>query len=84
MISGVPYTATVLSTVGLTLDIIGVVMLFRCGLPANVSRKGDSHVLLEATDQREVGKARKHDRLARVGLALIVIGFTIRILGNWI
>ena len=84
MISGVPYTAAVLSTVGLTLDIIGVVMLFRYGLPENVSRKGHSHLLLEATDQREIDMARKYDRLARAALALIVIGFTIQILGNWI
>ena len=84
MTSEVPYTAAVPSTIGLTLDIIGVVMLFRHGLLENVSRKGHSRILLEATVQHEIDKARECDRLARMALALIVIGFTIQILGNWI
>ena len=55
-------------------------MLYRQGLPENVSQQGRSHTVLEETDQDEIAKATRYDPLTRAALTLIVIGFTTQML----
>ena len=67
------YLAT--NSIGLLLDIAGVVLLFNFGLPEKVSRSGTSAFLLEETDFAEKAKAAKYDRWGRCGIVLLITGF---------
>lgn len=72
------------ASAGLVLDIIGVLLLWRFGLPESISRTGAQHMILEQTDEAEVNLARKYDRHARIGIGLIVAGFGLQILALWL
>lgn len=67
---------------GLTLDIIGVGLLWRFGLPENVKRGGVSYLRLEQDDPIEAAKAQRYDRISAVGLGLIVSGFLWQLAGT--
>ena len=70
------------NSLGLFLDIIGVILLFRFGLPQDVRRGGESFLLIEGVDQREAAKAKWYDRISYVALALIISGFGLQIFSN--
>lgn len=74
--------AELFNTVGLVLDIFGVVLLFRFGLPPDVSRDGAVRLVLGA-DEREAWKAKRYERLSWAALGLIVTGFALQIVGTW-
>lgn len=63
-----------MNTLGLSLDIVGVIMLFCYGLPPKVFRKG---VLTwrGATEKEE----RRSERLSYVALVLLVVGFALQL-----
>jgi hypothetical protein len=74
--------AAIFNIGGLSLDIIGAVLIFSFGLPEAISRTGDSFLLLEGTDEAEVRKARRFDFWGRVGLCLLIGGFVAQGIGN--
>lgn len=75
-------TAACLNSVGLILDIIGVVLLFQCGLPKEVRRGGGGSLLLEPVDWREAAKAKWYDRISYGALAFLILGFGLQIVSN--
>jgi hypothetical protein len=72
----------VLNSIGLVLDIFGVVLLFKFGLPEEIRRTGASFVIIEETDEAEVTRAMLYDRLGRLGLGLLILGFTFQLTAN--
>jgi hypothetical protein len=56
-----------LTVAGLVLDVIGVLVLWRYGLPEEVSRSGAIRFIAEQEDAAEKALARHYDRLARLG-----------------
>lgn len=75
-------TSTAINSIGLLLDIAGVIMVWRYGLPEVVSREGAQYVVTGQTDKIEKAKALKFDRLSKVGLCLIISGFALQLIGN--
>ena len=74
----------VVNSVGLVLDIIGVILLFFCGLPPEgVSRTGANY-LTWGTDSRAREKGKRFAFLSWVALALLVTGFGLQILSSFI
>ena len=71
-----------LNDLGLVLDIIGAVLLFKFGLPASIDREG--HVLLATgqIDENEIKKGKLYDRWGRIGLALLITGFILQLASN--
>lgn len=67
--------ATWVSSAGLFSDLVGVILIWRYGLPEAVSRKGASYYMLEETDEAEVQKAARYDLRSRVGIGLVAAGF---------
>ena len=57
-----PDTQTTLNSLGLFLDIVGVVILIKFGLPENISRAGATYLLGAETDEEEKAKAKIYDR----------------------
>lgn len=72
-----------LNSSGLVLDIAGAYMLFKFGLPAEISRSGAQYLELEQNDIDEAKKAQKYDRLGRFGLGLLVGGFVLQLASNF-
>lgn len=62
-------TADCFNSLGLFLDILGVILLFRFGLPQDVRRGGESFSRTEGVDQREAAKAKRYDRMSYGALA---------------
>lgn len=75
--------SAVLVTVGLGLDIVGVVMLSRYGLPPSDARRGGGITLLVGHDRRAEERAYLYEWRSRWALRLIVLGFVIQIIGAW-
>lgn len=76
--------AGVISSCGLILDIIGVILLFRYGLPPEgVSRTG---AILIAWGNNPEGreKGKRYDRLSYVALGCLVVGFLVQIVSNFL
>lgn len=74
-----------LVNLGLSLDAIGVLLLWFFALGPDVSRSGGGFLMLEtskAEDEAAKKKVKKYDRLSKLGLSLIVAGFIVQIIGN--
>ena len=71
------------NNIGLSLDAIGVVIIFIFGISSDLNRDGAVGLLVENSDE-EAKKARKHDCISKIGLVLIIIGFILQIIGNLI
>ena len=74
----------VLSTIGLSLDIVGVTLLYFFGFggPTNPSHKG---VLIwrPGNTERDQRIAKRARYLAPLGLALLLFGFALQIIAQW-
>src|SRR5262245_1512571 len=68
-----------LSLIGLILNTIGTILIWRYGLPQDVNRKGESFLALEGGNQREVKKLQWFDRISSFGMLLIVCGFVLQV-----
>ena len=73
---------TALTTIGLSLDIVGVLLLWRFGLPPDVRRGGKSFLLLEQSDEAEAKRAQLYDRFSHLAILLLVAGFALQLLGT--
>lgn len=72
----------VLNLIGLILDIIGVILLWKFGLPEDVSRTGQSRLVTIQSKQEEVNKAKLYDFLSKLALFLLILGFGFQIAGS--
>lgn len=66
------------SSAGLLLDILGVLMLWRFGLPPDVRRYRTEFAMLERNDPHEIEITREYERLSRTAVALLVAGFVLQ------
>jgi hypothetical protein len=73
--------ATILNIGGLLMNLAGVILLFRYGMPYRVRTEGVSYYVTEDVDKREVATERRYDSLGKLGLFLIVTGTAAQILG---
>ena len=62
-------------SIGLLLDMGGVVGLFLYGLPLALSRDGHVYIDAEHVDEQESRKARNFDRRAKFALLALIAGF---------
>jgi hypothetical protein len=72
--------ANIVSSLGLVLNIVGVVLVWQFGLPAAISRAG--YIIIDGVDEEE--KAKAADTWSRSGLWLICGGFALQLLSNWL
>lgn len=73
-----------IDSVGLFLDIFGVILLFNFGLPEELNRKGHIKIILEQTDETDAAKAKRYDCYSYLVFVLIVTGFILQIVSNYI
>jgi len=75
--------ADYVNSLGLFLDIVGVVLLFFFGLPPGINAGGGSTIVTRATE-RQKRTARIYVCLSWAALAIIVSGFALQIVSNHI
>lgn len=67
--------------IGLALDIVGAILLWRFGLPEHISPSGAVHIIGEKPDEAETRKAQGYKRWSVRGIGLLVAGFALQLLG---
>jgi uncharacterized membrane protein SpoIIM required for sporulation len=77
------FISSILNIVGLSFDIIGVILLFIFGLPPDVIRGGHQYYASLEVDKNEKRKAAIYDNISRVALILIIIGFIFQLLSGF-
>jgi len=76
--------STLVNSIGLILDIIGALLLIKFGIPPKIDREGHMHLVLEQVDQDEIEKAGAFDRWSTFAIWLIVAGFALQLVSNYI
>ncbi len=76
--------STQINSTGLILDILGALLLIKYGIAPKVDRKGHIHIITEQVDEAEIQKARSYDRWSTFAILLIVLGFALQLLSNYI
>jgi hypothetical protein len=56
-----------IASVGLALDILGAVLLWKYGLPEHINRNGHQYWILEQVDEAEAEKAKRYDVYSKAG-----------------
>ncbi len=65
----------VINTIGLILNLAGVILLFRYGMPYRIRTNGKTAKTLKLADADEkILSEKRYDRRGRFGLILIVLG----------
>lgn len=75
--------SVVMNSVGLLFDIGGVILVFIYGLSPIIVPSGHQLLATADIDQDEIRKARQYRKYSRIGLALIVLGFCLQLVGNF-
>ena len=58
----------------------GVILLFRYGMPYRVRTNGEVALLVEENNNSEIAVERRYSRLGKLGLILIVVGTVAQII----
>ena len=75
--------STILNSTGLLLDILGVLILFKFGLPSKVHTP--SKLLLEGDiTEKQKNDNKKTEKWAYSGLLLLIIGFALQLASNFL
>ena len=71
-----------INSLGLLLDIIGAILIWKYGLPKSLSREGEEAALI-MSDESSRAKAKKYNWFDHIGLALLVFGFVFQLISNF-
>ena len=75
-------TADLINSIGLFLDIVGVILLFTFGLPPQVSR-GGFKTLAIGRDENQAKKWKRYKFISWIALGFLVVGFSLQIVSNF-
>ncbi len=67
---------------GLILVLVGVLILFRYGMPYRARRGGARFLVLAQKDEADLKQERRYDVLGWVGLVLVVVGTGAQIIAS--
>ncbi len=74
--------ARVFNIVGLAFNLIGVLILFRWGMPFRVARGGASYVLMNEIDTKALALDRIYTVCGWVGLGFLLAGFALQLIAQ--
>lgn len=72
-------TNQILNNIGLFLDIVGVVIIWKYGLPSKLAYEGIS----KSINIKYVEKQELYRKISRFGLISLIVGFGFQILSNF-
>lgn len=70
----------ILNIIGLILNIIGVLMLYKYGIPQMIDRSGAIFLICEKESEESKSNAKKYDKCSHIALAFIIVGFFFQLL----
>jgi len=73
----------ILNSLGLLLDIIGAILIWKYGLPESLSREGVAPAF-SVIDASLRAKAKKYNWYSNIGLFLLVLGFVFQLISNFL
>ncbi|MBA4018305.1 MAG: hypothetical protein C0483_14155 [Pirellula sp.] len=73
-----------INTVGLACDIAGAYLIWKYGLPDDVSRHGRNYLVTEQVMEEEIARGRKYDRMSNIGFILLALGFGLQLISNFV
>lgn len=78
--------ANTVNSVGLVLDIIGVGLVFRYGIAADVSETGGNRLVWPGGPSKEdaIREYRHFKRMSRIGLGLLGFGFILQLISSYL
>lgn len=65
----------ILNMLGLSFNILGALLIWKYGLPKNISREGHNRLIEEGINENEKIIAKKYDKCSNTGMILLIIGF---------
>ncbi|HBV00494.1 MAG TPA: hypothetical protein DEF21_21680 [Thalassospira lucentensis] len=71
-----------LSAIGLLLDIVGAALIFFYGVMPKVRSDGYDSIVIEQKNLIEQAKGERHERISRLGIILLAVGFVCQLAGN--
>jgi hypothetical protein len=69
--------------VGLVLSLVGVIILFRYGMPFHVRSEGAVYIVTGQVDSAEKALERRYDIFGYFGLLAIFVGTGMQIVAAW-
>lgn len=76
--------AALLNSVGLVLSLVGVILLFRYGMPFRTRTGGVSRLVIGEPNAEVVKSEARFAVLGWIGLALICVGTGLQMAANWV
>ena len=78
-------TPVLIDTLGLLIDIVGVLLLWVFGFPAaEISRVGKDNVGVSNREDGQIATPKVYESRARLALSLILIGFVLQMISNFL
>lgn len=72
----------ILGPFGLILDIAGAYLIFKFGLPEEISRTGSGFLVIAGENPEEIAKAKKYDKFSKIGFYLLIFGFVFQLISS--
>lgn len=72
-----------LASAGLVVTVVGCVLLYFFGLPADVVPSGAQYIITEDADTTEIEKGKKYARLGRLGICFVGAGSLLQLAAVW-
>ena len=76
--------SSIINSTGLLLDIVGAILLLKFGIPNKVDPDGTTYRITSEIDNDEVEKAKLYQRWSNIAILLIVLGFLLQLISNFI
>jgi hypothetical protein len=74
----------IVNSIGLLLGIVGTGILWQFGLPASIDREGWVLMACDQKDEAMIAKAKLFDFRADCGFALLLTGFVLQLISNFL
>jgi hypothetical protein len=77
-----PLLAASLQSIGLLLDIVGVLLLFWFGIPTINRTDGAEFIVTEQINESELKKQQRYDTYGKIGIFALIVGFLLQLIPN--
>lgn len=74
----------IINSVGLCLGMVGTFLIWRYGLPAEISRTGAIHLIAVQRDKEEIDLAKRYDLRSLIGFIFLFLSFLFQLIGNFL
>jgi hypothetical protein len=73
-----------INSLGLILDLGGVVLIYLFGIAPKLDIEGQTHRITGEIDYEEISKAKKYKNLSHCGLLILFAGFLLQLISNFL